>query len=275
MAYNKILLAVDVYEKADVVINSAMAFAKKNNVKKIDVVTVVDCVAPFAPSVVDFQYTLEKEAKKALEHVKAKITGFEVKADVLVGNPATEIAAYAEEAKCDLIVLGSHAKHGLNLVLGSVANSVLHKAKCDVLTVRVADEDRAAKEYKNILIPTDLENDSCIVAKKANEVSALYDGKVDTVFVIPNDSVSLMSYETAKIEKSLENFVANNQISGDATTLIGSVSNGVLETADKKATDLIVVGSHRRGAIGRFFLGSTANGILHGAKTDVLVVKFK
>jgi universal stress protein A len=275
MSYNKILLAVDVYEKADVVINSTIEFAKKNNIKKIDVVTVVDCVAPFAPSVVDFQYTLEKEAKKALEHVKDKIVGFDVKSNVLVGNPAVEIVTYAKESGCDLIVLGSHAKHGLNLVLGSVANSVLHKSKCDVLTIRVSDIDRQAKAYKKILIPTDMENDSCIVAKKANEIAALYNGKVDAVFVIPNDSVSLMSYETVKVEKSLENFSKNNNILGESKMLVGGVASGILETADKNKTDLIVIGSHRRSAIGRFFLGSTANGVLHGAKTDVLVIKLK
>ncbi|APC96396.1 universal stress protein [Francisella frigiditurris] len=275
MSYNKILLAVDVYEKADVVINSAIAFAKKNGVKKISVVTVVDCVAPFAPSVVDFQYTLEKEAKKALSQVKDKLVGFEVKADVLVGNPSVEIVTYAEESACDLIVIGSHAKHGFNLILGSVANAVLHKAKCDVLTVRVQEEDRAAVDYKNILIPTDLENDSCIVAKKANDIAKLYGASVDTVFVIPNDTVSLMSYEMEKVEKALENFVSNNKLGGKKAVLIGGVANGVLEQAKENKADLIVVGSHRRGAIGRFFLGSTANGILHGADSDVLVVKLK
>ena len=54
MAYKKILLAINVYEKADVVINSAVDFAKKNDADVLKVVTVIDCVAPFAPSIVDF-----------------------------------------------------------------------------------------------------------------------------------------------------------------------------------------------------------------------------
>ncbi len=41
----------------------------------------------------------------------------------------------AKEHDCDLIVVGSHGRHGLALLLGSTANDVLHGAPCDVLAV--------------------------------------------------------------------------------------------------------------------------------------------
>ncbi|MEO1899758.1 MAG: universal stress protein, partial [Methylococcales bacterium] len=40
----------------------------------------------------------------------------------------------------DLIVVGSHGRHGLALLLGSTANGVLHHAVCDVLAVRLSDD---------------------------------------------------------------------------------------------------------------------------------------
>ena len=43
----------------------------------------------------------------------------------------------AEELGTDLIVVGSHGRHGLALLMGSTANGVLHGANCDVLAVRV------------------------------------------------------------------------------------------------------------------------------------------
>ena len=43
----------------------------------------------------------------------------------------------AEEQSCDLIVVGSHGRHGLALLLGSTANDVLHGAPCDVIAVRL------------------------------------------------------------------------------------------------------------------------------------------
>ncbi|MEY8768591.1 universal stress protein [Francisella philomiragia] len=278
MAYKKVLLAVNVYENADIVINSAVDFAKKNNTEVLKVVTVIDCVAPFAPSIVDFQHSIEQEAKEALDKLVAKISGINVEHEVLVGNPAVEIVDYDEESNCDVIVLGSHATHGINLLLGSVANAVLHKAKCDVLTVRVSENEKEASKahnYQRLLVPTDLENDSCIVVEKAKDIAKLYGSKIDTAFVIPNDSISLMTYETEKVEHAIEKFAEKNGISGEKSVMIGGIANSLLEKAAENKNDLIVVGSHRRSAIGRFFLGSTANSILHEANVDVLVVRLK
>lgn len=53
------------------------------------------------------------------------------------GRPADLILDVAERETADLIVVGSHGKHGIGLLLGSTSNSVLHKAKCDVLSVRI------------------------------------------------------------------------------------------------------------------------------------------
>lgn len=52
------------------------------------------------------------------------------------GRPVDIIVQQAEQRGVDLIVLGSHGKHGLGLLLGSVVNGVLHRAQCDVLAVR-------------------------------------------------------------------------------------------------------------------------------------------
>jgi universal stress protein A len=43
----------------------------------------------------------------------------------------------ATEQNCDVIVVGSHGRHGLALLLGSTANDLLHGAPCDVLAVRL------------------------------------------------------------------------------------------------------------------------------------------
>ena len=55
------------------------------------------------------------------------------------GEPKQEITRFAEEYHIDLIVVGSHGRHGLALLLGSTANGVLHYAKCDVLAVRLQE----------------------------------------------------------------------------------------------------------------------------------------
>lgn len=53
------------------------------------------------------------------------------------GNVSHEILSYAENNAVDLIITGSHGRHGIQLLLGSTANALLHRANCDVLSVRL------------------------------------------------------------------------------------------------------------------------------------------
>jgi universal stress protein A len=56
---------------------------------------------------------------------------------IVTGHTESEIHRVAKEISADLIIVGSHGRHGLALLLGSTANGVLHGATCDVLAVRV------------------------------------------------------------------------------------------------------------------------------------------
>lgn len=53
------------------------------------------------------------------------------------GRPTDLIVEVAEREEVELIILGSHGKHGVALLLGSTADGVLHHAECDVLAVRI------------------------------------------------------------------------------------------------------------------------------------------
>ncbi len=55
------------------------------------------------------------------------------------GELVEEIVTVTQENQVDLLVIGSHGKRGLTLLLGSNANSILHHARCDVLAVYVKD----------------------------------------------------------------------------------------------------------------------------------------
>jgi nucleotide-binding universal stress UspA family protein len=60
-----------------------------------------------------------------------------------------------------------------------------------------------------------------------------------------------------------------------ATSLIwdGEPGEAIVEAADAEAVDLIVVGSHERSAVGRFFLGSVSDYVVRHAKAPVMVVR--
>jgi len=67
-----------------------------------------------------------------------------VETHLLHGNPAAEIARQARIGSNDLIVIGTHGRTGFKrLVLGSVAERVLHKAPCPVLAVRLPTDPPA------------------------------------------------------------------------------------------------------------------------------------
>lgn len=61
----------------------------------------------------------------------------EIQHHLETGSTKHEILRVAEEQAVDLIVIGSHGRHGLGRLLGSTANGVLQGAPCDVLAVRI------------------------------------------------------------------------------------------------------------------------------------------
>lgn len=81
------------------------------------------------------------EREKAFPEIKALAQQFGVdlaRVHIETGNAADHIDEYAKRLGADLIVIGSHARHGWRAHLGSVANAVVNGAPCDVLTVRLA-----------------------------------------------------------------------------------------------------------------------------------------
>lgn len=82
----------------------------------------------------------------ALELVGADAPAVRVVRRVQRGEPAAEILKAAADVAADLIVMGTHGRGGLSrLALGSVAEAVLRKAPCPVLTVRADARPAAAK----------------------------------------------------------------------------------------------------------------------------------
>ncbi|MCK4707184.1 MAG: universal stress protein, partial [Gammaproteobacteria bacterium] len=80
-----------------------------------------------------------KSAKQQMKVLTDKHGFDDTACHLEVGSVKSEIFRLIESLSVDLLVVGSHGRHGLGLLLGSTANSVLHGASCDVLAVRVTD----------------------------------------------------------------------------------------------------------------------------------------
>ena len=87
---------------------------------------------------------LRSDAEDAVSLVEAVGDDHDVPVETAIvdGSPSTEIVRYAEDADCDLVVMGTHGRGGIDrLLLGSVAETVVRASSVPVLTVRVTGGD--------------------------------------------------------------------------------------------------------------------------------------
>jgi len=140
--YSNILLAVDFSINTDAVAERALAISKLCSAR-ITLVHVVEFVQMdlsnelIVPQEMELDQELMELAEKRLKEFGEKYGIQDSERIVSQGNTKREILRIAQEQDIDLIVIGSHGREGLQLLLGSTANAVLHGAPCDVLAVRV------------------------------------------------------------------------------------------------------------------------------------------
>jgi len=85
-----------------------------------------------------FEEDLLKRAKQQLDDAGSRFGVPSARQYLERGHAPTQILRLAQDKGVDLIIVGSHGRHGWRLLLGSTANAVLHGAHCDVLAVRAA-----------------------------------------------------------------------------------------------------------------------------------------
>ena len=139
--YTRILVAVDLSEESDLVALRAKAIAG-NGGAELHLIHVIEPLSfAYGGDIpMDFsgiQDEIHQQAQQQLEKFGEKHGVSADRRRVVLGRPEVEIHELAEEIGADLIVVGSHGRYGLALLMGSTANGVLHGASCDVLAVRV------------------------------------------------------------------------------------------------------------------------------------------
>jgi len=142
MPYQHILIAVDLTEECHPVAERALAIAASGAARASLVHVVEPMAMAFGGDVpMDLSMLQQQQFDQARERLQSFAGRYpqlgEEQRHLTYGQPRQEIHRLAEEQGCDLIVVGSHGRHGLALLLGSTANDVLHGAPCDVLAVRL------------------------------------------------------------------------------------------------------------------------------------------
>lgn len=142
--YSRILVAVDLTEECRTVAKRAVTVAEMTGAD-LHVVHVIEPLSlayggdiPMDLSTV--QESINDQAQSYLSEFSTEFGIPHVRQHLVFGKPEREIERLAIEHEIDVIFIGSHARHGLALLLGSTANGVLHHAPCDVVAVRVGKD---------------------------------------------------------------------------------------------------------------------------------------
>lgn len=145
-AYQHILLAVDYSEHSATFARRAKDLAEKYQAK-LSIIHVLDNIpmpdtgyGTVIPLNEDSGYDLLEAEKTRLMQIGDRLGVAQANCWMVWGVPNQEIVQLAEQEQIDLIIVGSHGRHGLSLLLGSTANSVLHYAGCDVMAIRLPND---------------------------------------------------------------------------------------------------------------------------------------
>ena len=141
-AYTHLLVAIDFSDESARVLDRAMDIAAVA-ATRLSLIHVVE-YSPYLfppdsplPVDVDLESKFLAQANQRLKTLIDQRGLTQSEHYTEVGSPTIEIVRVAQEQGVDLIVLGSHGRHGLQRVMGSTASGVMHTANCDVLAVRI------------------------------------------------------------------------------------------------------------------------------------------
>lgn len=145
MPYQTALVAVDLTEDSEQVLARAREIRATQGTR-LRLMSVIRPLAEIyggmdmtvlSPDVLRLEKEAEDQARQHLGELASQSGIPEDEIFLVRGNPAAEIRAQAEAIGADLVIMGTHGRHGLGLLLGSTANGVLHGIGCDVLAVRI------------------------------------------------------------------------------------------------------------------------------------------
>jgi nucleotide-binding universal stress UspA family protein len=137
----KILVAHDGSKSSDKALKKALELAANSNAS-ITIVSVIPEL--YLTELSDLERNrilaaLSKETADAMEKIRKSLSGksIEVKTVIRQGDPAEKILETAQKMKVDIIITGSHGRHGTKkFLMGSVSSKVVDYSKCPVLVVK-------------------------------------------------------------------------------------------------------------------------------------------
>jgi nucleotide-binding universal stress UspA family protein len=203
-------------------------------------------------------------------------------------TPVSGILSMIETHGVDLVVMGTHARTGAaRLFLGSTTDGVLRATSTPVLTVRSGDAISGAPFATALLGVDDSDASDAAAALAARLVRAfgthvIACNAVDTtpmyesMAAYPFDPQELLKEMRTEAAAVVTKSLKRASLENDAVTVKiveGNAASVLVETAEDAKASIVVLGSHGRRGLRRFFLGSVAEEVVRRSSIPVLVAR--
>jgi nucleotide-binding universal stress UspA family protein len=250
--------------------------------------------APYFPSGLPLDAETRARLLRDLETAAepARAAGLEPALLLIEGDPSEEILRQARTLPADLVVMGTHGRRGFDRwMLGSVADRVVHKARCAVLTVPRPPEGAPpppGRLYQRILCPVELSGSEAIL-ETAFSIAHSAGARLTLLHVLEDlpqheAAARLAHVDWATFHEGLEQdarhrlrtAAANHPLPGcevDEAVVAGKPYREILKIADTSGASLIVMGIHGHNPLERLFFGSTTLHVLRQSACPVLTVR--
>ena len=190
---------------------------------------------------------LEENTVELKRTLYNRFPGVESEVLIAAGGVWEVVESVAEEKKADLIVVGTNGRRGIGkFILGSVAEEILRRAKCPVLTV--GPHSLPDARFRKIVYATNFGEGSPAAAAYAVAFAEEYRAQLTLLHVIEHlktgELVCPHELEAGALDR-LRNLVAGDAelwCEPKAVVLEGAPADRILETAEKENADLIVMG---------------------------------
>lgn len=188
---------------------------------------------------------------------------------VLDGNRIATLHQYAEE-HADLLVIGTHGRPGIQTMLGSSSNAIVHGTPCDVLAVHIEDnETHMPNHYRRILVAVDLSDESLQVMDHAMEIADATSADVAICHIYSSRKEDDRRSERQQLAQLGSMYEIHENL---RYSMSGRTAHQIHTLAKDLHADLIVVGTHGRQGL-ELAKGSIANAVMHGATCDAMSVR--
>jgi len=222
-----------------------------------------------------------KDAKRRLaEFVSASSFGDIAHEEILQhGEVWDVISSLVEKKDIDLLVVGTHGRHGLKkLVVGSEAEKIFRQAQCPVLTVGpgVADFTRKSWKLENVLFPTDFSETSLHALPYALSLAEENEATLIFLHIVPMVPWQQREAVEKSTRKRLEALMpAEPWCKPEFSVGFDFPAEGILRFAQEREADLIVMGVAKPAAVAwkTHMPGSVASEVVGGAQCPVLTVR--